>query len=458
MPTILVVSDLHLSDGDRVWENWRYPQQKAFEALLEAVSPDGELADDGVELIINGDCFDFLLASPGLGKSMTTDVNVAHAKWVAIAGAHERWFAALRAFLRYPTHRVTFLAGNHDLELFYPSIRARLRSAINAAPGMVRFCLTRAYQPVPDVIVEHGCQYDPWNTIPNVWDRVPLLSTPAQLETSDGRGVPVGPLQLPWGSRYFYHAFLPLKRRFPYLDMMMPLLSPVRYLALLSLLAPDLLLVTTERTRDLLADPGEPLASLTPEQRGDPATVFTASLLALQGVGNEILGALSTGAPVIETLTDEIAQMHEALQGDRVTALQTILGPHPQHNPIVETATSMLLAQLPATHYAIVGHTHFEGRWAYSPAQALLDTGTWCTRYAGPRPKELTAALEAWLADPQSMPYPGRDATRFTVAWLRTDPHIRTVGELIAWQGNTFVPVPDNALATWGAGTAPALC
>lgn len=445
--TILVTSDLHLSDGNRRWEPWGEAQQAAFEALLAAARPGGALADTTVELVLNGDTFDFLLAQPSLGARTATDVNVAHAKWAAIVAAHERWFVALHEFLRYPNHRVTFTVGNHDLELLYPSIRARVRSAINAPPGMVRFCLTRAYQPVPDVVIEHGCQYDPWNAIPLVWDRVPLLSTAAQLERSDQRSAPVGPMQLPWGSRYFYHVFLPIKERLPYSDALVPALSITRQIALLSLLAPDLLLEATTRTRDLLTAPSEPLPAIPDDKRRDPLTLFSLALLTMQATLHEIFGAAATDTTQTQALEFEVVQLHHALEQERETALQIILGPHLHSNPQAPAATQTLLIGLPVTHLALIGHTHVEGRWARSQNQALLDTGTWSTRYAAPTVDEWNATLMAWFADPLTEPYPGRDASRFTMAWIRSDSPVRSVAELVAWQDGTFAIVPDNVLA-----------
>ena len=62
MPKIkLVISDLHLADGHPIFEGFGDSQQSALEGLLNAASNCGLFGNaEDVELIINGDCFEFL--------------------------------------------------------------------------------------------------------------------------------------------------------------------------------------------------------------------------------------------------------------------------------------------------------------------------------------------------------------------------------------------------------------
>ncbi len=458
--TLVVISDLHLADGSRAFENWGADQQTVFEALLGAAQDGGALASDTVELIINGDCFDFLLVPPHLGTRDHTDVNLAHAKWVNILAAHGPWFAAVRAFLRVPGHRVTFLIGNHDLELAYPSIRARVRSAIGAAPGMVRFCLTQSYQPLPDVLIDHGCQFDAYNAIPHLWARQPSISTPADLETSDARGQAVGPLALPWGARYFYRAFIPAKRRLRYLDECIPALSLPRQVALLCTLAPDVLLAMLPQLATLLPEgasaPAMPDAALAER----PADLFMATMLLSQQL---VQGVPATSESDNGATMNEVGQLYEALTQDRYAALRAALSIWPDlgihHTDATELAAARgMLAQSERLRYVLLGHTHEEGRWAVTANQAILNTGTWVTRKALPHVAEFTPEFSAWATDSQTLPYPGRDGRRFIAAWLRSETGAATVAELIDWptparEGaattRPFIPVPDDAMMRW---------
>ena len=447
--TVLVVSDLHLTDGGSL-ENWGAAQQTAFEELLAATQPGQRLASDSVELVINGDCFDFLLTPPALPGRAQTDVNMAHAKWVNIVAAHAPWFAALRTFLQTTGHRVTFIIGNHDVELFYPSIRARVRSAIGAAPGVVRFCLTQAYQPLPDVIIDHGCQFDAYNAIPALWAQAATLSTPEQLETSDARGSAVGPTQLPWGSRYYYNAFLPAKLRLPYLDATIPALDFLKQNALLCLLAPDLVLETLPRLQALVPDMTFFVPPIAPADVNDPVALFTATM----GIGQLISQSVSGGAASddAETMTSGL-QLQQALQGERSAALRAILAIGPEgiyrSDRGVLAAGTAQLTQAAATHFLVLGHTHEEGRWNVAPNQWIVNTGTWFPRKALPHFDEWTPEFVAWAAHPQDIPYPGRDGQRFTAAWLRAETGAATVAELIAWRNGTFTPIADDAMEQW---------
>jgi hypothetical protein len=445
--TALVVSDLHLADGNPAWENWGEAQQAAFEGMLVAAQPGGALATATVELIINGDCFDFLLAPPNLGDRMHADLNAAHAKWAAIAAAHGPWFAALRAFLRVPGHRATFIVGNHDLELLYPSIRARVRSAIGAAPGMVRFCLAQRYRPFPDVVIDHGCQYDPYNAIPGVWPAESAPATPADLETADARGL-VGPIALTWGTRYCYQVFLSAKMRLPYLDEMVPSLGFTREWGLLSLLAPEVVAEALPRLAALV--PEAVAVEVRVANASDSQALFAATLaigqMFAQSVGHlppEVTGTAALEAPLIM----------DALGTNHSVALKALLSIGPagmrRTDSAVLAGARDYLERQPATRFYLLGHTHTEGRWPVGAHQAILNTGTWFPRYVLPHADEWTPEFVAWATRPADIPYPGRDGRRFTIAWLRSEPGAATVAELIAWHGASFTPVPDDAMARW---------
>jgi UDP-2,3-diacylglucosamine pyrophosphatase LpxH len=445
--TALVVSDLHLADGSER-ENWGAAQQQAFEEMLAAAGPEGPLGSEAVELIVAGDGFDFSFAAPSLGERTHTDLNLAHAKWAAIVAAHQPWFAAVRAFLRAPGQRITFLVGNHDVELLYPSIRARVRSAINAPPGMVRFCLAQRYQPFPDVVIDHGCQFDPYSAIPAVWEDQPVPTTPAKLETTDGRGV-VGPLQLPWISRYDALVFPTFKRHLPYLDEMTPSLSVARSSALVCQLAPHAVLEALPHLATLVPDPVVAASLLTTATTAaDPITLFTALLVAAQAIGASV-----AGTPPDASTTAEVTHLVAAMQEDRYALLRASLSidaePISATTASVRAAASVFLATHPDVRFFLTGHTHEEGRWATSANQWHLNTGTWYPRLARPHVEAFTPEYSAWATAPTSLPYPGQDGSRFIAAWLRAEPGAATVAELIAWRDGGFFPVPDDAMARW---------
>lgn len=203
----LVISDLHLANGHAGLDGFGPQQQAALDGLLRATEPGGPLSNaDDIEFIINGDCFDFLAIRPYLDDGITTPA-IALAKWEQIHAAHPAFFETLRDFLRIPCRRITFMAGNHDIELAFAEVRHAVYNAISMDAGSparnVFLCETRFYHPLPDVHIEHGHHYDFWNNAGDVWDEEgePLSHQPAKLT-------------LPLGTQYFQRAAYPISKAY----------------------------------------------------------------------------------------------------------------------------------------------------------------------------------------------------------------------------------------------------
>lgn len=440
----VVLSDLHLGDGDPASENWVGPQQTAWERLLTMLAGTWD-----VELIINGDCFDFLVTTPPLDDRDDTDPAVGLTKMDHIIAAHPAWFAALGAFLGAPGHRVTFLIGNHDLELAFPAVRARARAALAAPAGVVRFCLARAYRPLPDVEIEHGCQFDPWNRVPALWDSSAqaTFATPADLEaidTDDAHGP--SRLALPFGSRYYYRVYTPVQRRLPYFDAFVPSLPQAGVLATLCLYAPDLVIAGSRRSRALheVPPPSAPsVAELERAASAGPAALFDAILpdiAALQAQVWRQAGIPLDGAHA-ETDTAYIAAVREGLAGDEQTALRAICAFPGRDTPglpdLDAAAAATMLARDPVLRLGLCGHTHQEGFYAVAhasaPKAAFVNTGTWFTRLALPAPDDIGRATMGWLRAPHAAPSPLPPATAFTYAVLSAHPSaVNTSATLLA--------------------------
>ncbi len=205
--TKIVVSDLHLADGSPILDCFASSQQAAFEGLLASFETGDEQAS--VELIINGDCFDFLVTRPYAFDGVV-DQLTALQKIEKIIAAHGPFFAALRSFIVRPAHTVAFITGNHDLELCFARVRARVCVAISGqeCDPRVYFCPARFYRPLPDVYIEHGNHYDFWNhAIQGLWDAQgqPLTREPERLTLSVG-------------SRYFQHSAYLISQRYPFIS------------------------------------------------------------------------------------------------------------------------------------------------------------------------------------------------------------------------------------------------
>src|SRR5690242_5257746 len=163
----LVISDLHLADGHPVFDGFGDAQQSALEGLVNATSPAGPLgrAAKDIELIINGDCFDFLTIQPFVLDD-TSSPSAALEKLEKVIAAHGPFFELLREFLQIPERYLTFITGNHDIELCFKEVRARIVEAIygeavysisrsREKQGELNFYPSRFYRPLPDVYLEH---------------------------------------------------------------------------------------------------------------------------------------------------------------------------------------------------------------------------------------------------------------------------------------------------------------
>src|SRR6266849_4088467 len=167
----LIVSDLHVASGDTMLDGFGERQQAALEGLLAAAgrppihggagSPLG--GADGVELILNGDCLDFQMVEPH-DTGGVIDAGQAVEKLGQMTAAHGPFFEVLGRFVRQPGRRITFMTGNHDIELCFAEVRAGIMEAMGMQQddGRVYFCPTRSYRPLPDVYIEHGNAYHFW--------------------------------------------------------------------------------------------------------------------------------------------------------------------------------------------------------------------------------------------------------------------------------------------------------
>ncbi len=438
--TCIVVSDLHLGDGSPQGEGFHQRQQDALDGLLAALEPGGALGQAAVvELVINGDCFDFLLAAPAAPGRQETDAGLGLSKIERIIAAHPQFFASLRRFLVHPARWLTFTIGNHDLELCFAQVRARLLQAIGAEAGRARFCLSRAYRPLPDVELEHGCQFDPWNRIETLWDE---FWPGYDLIDDGGEWRMAGPerVSLPWGSRYHYDVLAPILQRYPYLESFIPLLSASHILALLCLLAPELVLQGAPRTASLRVPPRPSLLGLAAGDERNPAALFAAAWPDLFGLQREVLERAGVVFDAeIEAKMRSVAQaLAAALAGGPLEALGAIFAETADsetHLAENDPAAKNIFSRDAAIRIALIGHTHLEGRLGLAEGRLLLDTGTWTKRLFQPTRAEQSAALLDWLRAPERGAAPLRDATRLTFALLQAVDGGPTTAQLCEWMG-----------------------
>lgn len=204
-PHTLVFSDIHLSTAEPVdparplWK--RYKQRDLFvdDAIAHMLRHVRDTVHGPIEVVLDGDVFDFdavtEIPTPEpwpvswLERLRGLSPTEPKSAWKMgrILDDHPTFIAALRDML-VAGHRVVFVIGNHDIELFWPEVQTILRDRLNVPDGDLRVC-DWFYVSDGDTLIEHGNQYDAYCLCSD-----PLFPTI--------RVMPNGPLRirLPFGS------------------------------------------------------------------------------------------------------------------------------------------------------------------------------------------------------------------------------------------------------------------
>jgi UDP-2,3-diacylglucosamine pyrophosphatase LpxH len=111
-----------------------------------------------VELVLAGDFLD-LLRMEDAGEEDRVAATIGRPEYRGL-------FAALRAFGRGAGHRVVYLAGNHDAEVWWnPRVQRSLRGAGLVDVFALSYAASFRSHPGQLVYCEHGNQFDPTNTL-----------------------------------------------------------------------------------------------------------------------------------------------------------------------------------------------------------------------------------------------------------------------------------------------------
>jgi len=175
----IVLSDVHLCEAEPpderrpLWKRFKRRDLFIDDCFARFLSWVQEVTDGSVELIFNGDLFDFdsvtvLPEEPSFRiswlerlRGLNPERRKSLFKIQRILEDHDAWFAAVSEFLR-AGHRVVFVIGNHDLELHWPSVQEAVLTALDPTEehrDQVRFC-EFFYVSNRDTLVQHGNQFD----------------------------------------------------------------------------------------------------------------------------------------------------------------------------------------------------------------------------------------------------------------------------------------------------------
>jgi UDP-2,3-diacylglucosamine pyrophosphatase LpxH len=113
-----------------------------------------------VDLVLNGDIFDFLKCPYFkhnqliYTRHVTEEVSLSKLK--LIYKAHQRVFNTLRKFVKNKKHKLYFIVGNHDMDLVYKKVQKEIRDLLGNKRNIYFKMKYNAHQ----VYTEHGNQYD----------------------------------------------------------------------------------------------------------------------------------------------------------------------------------------------------------------------------------------------------------------------------------------------------------
>ncbi len=168
----IVLSDLHIGAGYPANQLEDFRANESFVEFLHQIARESERDKRETELIINGDFFEFLqvpavdnfnpaiLYPPETYLDSSQDASIKRLN--IIAEGHTDIFNALSDFMHVETAQrsITIIKGNHDVNLFWPGVKSRLREILGASgrrASLLRFA--DEFVSREKIYVEHGHQH-----------------------------------------------------------------------------------------------------------------------------------------------------------------------------------------------------------------------------------------------------------------------------------------------------------
>ncbi len=170
----IILSDLHVgagyaNNGHNYLED--FTADEKFVHFLREISHESERDQREIELIVNGDFFEFLQV-PAVDHYDPEKVYPKEAYYDSseeasvkrlniIVEGHQEIFDALSDFMHVeaPQRRITIIKGNHDVNLFWPGVKSRLREVLGASGSRASLLLfAEEFVSREKIYVEHGHQ------------------------------------------------------------------------------------------------------------------------------------------------------------------------------------------------------------------------------------------------------------------------------------------------------------
>ena len=217
-PVTIITSDLHVGGGAADPGDDFVDHNHQFSRLVreQGSTPEGRKGD--IELIINGDLFEFVQVCPEAYDSRSTDYWCSQPESVrkvqVILDGHPDVFRALCEF-QESGNRVTIFAGNHDVDLYWGDVQ----NAIRKVAGNVTFEANKTWYERYEgsLRISHGHILDPANRFHN-W------GNPTQLAEHS-----VPRLEMCPGTLFMVRFVNGLEGKYPFIDNVHPVtrLAPI---------------------------------------------------------------------------------------------------------------------------------------------------------------------------------------------------------------------------------------
>lgn len=197
---IIVLGDIELGGGTLTDD---FISDRALAKLIRSLKKPHQ-----VDLVLNGDTFDFLKCpyirhgKATYPRHITEEISIS--KLHLIYEAHTPVFRALKEFVKSKHNRLYLIIGNHDEDLFYLGVQKEIKQLLGGGKNIYFKLRYRSHR----VHVEHGHQYDL------------LMRSNIDKLFLNYRGVSI--LNISWISLGVISKFLHLKEQHPFLERIKP--------------------------------------------------------------------------------------------------------------------------------------------------------------------------------------------------------------------------------------------
>ena len=157
-----------------------------------------------IELIVNGDFFDFLQVDyKGYHLTVRTE-SISLATLKSIIAGHPKVFSALRKFLAQRGNSLTYIIGNHDQDMMWPATKEHLNEVMGTNIRYINIVYF-----FDGIHIEHGHMRE-------------LINRFNPKKFFIKKNIPEPVLNLPFGSHFCIDFILKLKHKMYYVDKVRP--------------------------------------------------------------------------------------------------------------------------------------------------------------------------------------------------------------------------------------------